>query len=334
MDEFRRSFTGVALMFEPPTTSSRARRSRMVWRYVGQILGQSGSGAHPGHLDHGAALRPGVPLLTGALVDRVVPRGDQHLSHPSSPACSACRLQFLASLIRAHLLLHLRTYLDARMTLGFLDHMTDLPYDFFQRRSAGDLMMRLNSNATIREILTSGALSGLLDGALAILYLASSSRASAQDRLLVARAGGAAGLTFVLTRRKQHDLNTQSLSAQAKSQGYQVEMLGGMETLKSVGSEQRAGRALASLFVDTLNVSLDRGRLAANIEALRRHAAARLADDHPGLRRDAGARRQTQPRHHARLERGRRRLPRPLGNLVAPRRSSSSWAATSSASTT
>ncbi len=32
-------------------------------------------------------------------------------------------------------------------------------------------MMRLNSNATVREILTSGALSGVLDGILVILYL-------------------------------------------------------------------------------------------------------------------------------------------------------------------
>ena len=56
--------------------------------------------------------------------------------------------------MRAHLLLHLRIALDTRMTLGFLDHMVSLPFQFFQRRSTGDLMMRVDSNGTVREIVT------------------------------------------------------------------------------------------------------------------------------------------------------------------------------------
>ena len=57
------------------------------------------------------------------------------------------------------------------MTLGFLEHLVDLPYAFFLKRSSGDLMMRLRSNATVREILTSGTIAALLDGALATVYL-------------------------------------------------------------------------------------------------------------------------------------------------------------------
>ena len=55
-------------------------------------------------------------------------------------------------MIRAHLLLQLRTNLDTRLTLGFVDYLSQLPYDFFQRRSTGDLMMRVNNNATLREL--------------------------------------------------------------------------------------------------------------------------------------------------------------------------------------
>ena len=43
--------------------------------------------------------------------------------------------QFLSTMIRAHLLLQLRTNLDTRLTLGFVDYLSQLPYDFFQRRS-------------------------------------------------------------------------------------------------------------------------------------------------------------------------------------------------------
>lgn len=78
---------------------------------------------------------------------------------------------FLVSLTRSHLLLSLRTHLDTKMTLGFLEHLASLPYAFFQQRAEGDLMMRVNSNTTIREMLTTSTLFGLLDGALARVSL-------------------------------------------------------------------------------------------------------------------------------------------------------------------
>src|SRR4029079_7937487 len=77
----------------------------------------------------------------------------------------------IATFLRAHLLLRLRSRLDVDMTLDFLEHLVDLPYAFFLKRSSGDLMMRLRSNATVREILTTGTIAALLDGALATLYL-------------------------------------------------------------------------------------------------------------------------------------------------------------------
>src|SRR5262249_60868879 len=113
-----------------------------------------------------------VPMLTGMLVDRVIPHGDeQFLSVLGIGLLAMVVFHGLASLLRSHLLLYLRTHLDSQMTLGFLEHLVSLPYAFFQQRPAGDLMMRVNSNAQIREMLTSSTLSGLLDGALAGSYL-------------------------------------------------------------------------------------------------------------------------------------------------------------------
>src|ERR1051326_5425712 len=76
----------------------------------------------------------------------------------------------VTTLVRSHLLLQLRTNLDTRLTLGFVDYLSRLPFDFFQRRSAGDLMMRVHNNATGRELLTSHTLSAMLDGMLVIGY--------------------------------------------------------------------------------------------------------------------------------------------------------------------
>ena len=271
LDEVERSFTGVGLVFEPgegfePESADR----RGVWRFARRFLAHSGILARilvTSLLVQLFALA--VPLLIGLLVDRVVPRGEVDLLNVLGAGLLAIAgFHFLASLLRAHLLLHLRTHLDARLTLDFLDHLVALPYAFFQKRSVGDLMMRLNSNATIREIVTSGALSGVLDGVLVSLYLVVLFITSVPMGLVVLALGLLRVGIFVATRRKHRDLMSLSLEREARSQGYQVQMFAGMETLKASGTEHRAVEHWSNLFVDVLNASLDRGRLSAWVDAL------------------------------------------------------------------
>lgn len=270
-DQFNRSFTGVALTLSPAEEFRQTgRRRNVVWSYVRQFLGQTqlwGRIAVISALLQLFAL--GLPMLTGTLVDRIIPRGDVGLLHLlGAGLIGIVVFSGLASAVRAQLLLHLRTKLDAKMTLGFLDHLASLPFGFFQQRSEGDLMMRVNSNATIREMLTSSALSGLLDGALAISYLAILLMANAAMGMIVLSLAVLQAAVFLFSYRRYQDLMSQDLQTQAKAQSYLVQMLAGIETLKANGVEDRAVEQWSNLFVDGLNVSLSRGRLSAMVDSL------------------------------------------------------------------
>jgi ABC-type bacteriocin/lantibiotic exporter with double-glycine peptidase domain len=271
LDEFRKLFTGVALLFEPGDMFEPEKASqRPLPRLLRQVLARTGLWARIGITSLFLQLFAlALPVLTGVVVDRVIPRSDYHLLLVLGIGAGVLMLfQLLAALIRGHLLLHMRTHLDARMTLNFLEHLLALPYAFFQRRSAGDLMLRLNSNTVIREILTGGALSALIDGTLVSLYLIVMVIAS---RTLAALAVGLAALqvlVFLMTKSKQRILMSQGLETQARSQSYQVEMLTGIETLKAMGAEQRSAEYWSHLFVNDLNVSLRRGSLDASVEAV------------------------------------------------------------------
>lgn len=271
MEKFRASFTGVALVVEPTEgfEIGKAGKSR-VWGYLKQLLGQR-------HLLTRVIVTSVVlrlfalalPMLTALIVDRVVPRGDKSLLFVVGVGLAGVlAFQFVSTLIRAHLLLQLRTNLDTKMTLGFLDHLVDLPYAFFQRRSAGDLMMRVNSNTTIREMLTSNTISGLLDGSLVMIYLILIFLMSASMGGLVLGLGVLQVTVFLLSRRSYRELMSQDLEAQARAQSYLVQLLAGVETLKVAGAEHRAVEHWSNLFVDELNVSLRRGRLAAFVDSL------------------------------------------------------------------
>ena len=154
LDDAGKTFTGVAVVFEPGPdfirSSAPPRQGAM--RYVRELIAQSALLRRILALSLVLRLLAlATPLLTGLIVDRVVPGRDHQLLVVLSLALATIAAFDLASsLVRAHLMLHLRTRLDAKITLDFVEHLIALPYAFFHQRSAGDLMMRLNSNTTIR----------------------------------------------------------------------------------------------------------------------------------------------------------------------------------------
>ena len=271
MAKFRESFTGVVLVFEPSDTfePKRRGRGRLGW-YFTQLAGQR-------HVLSRVVVTSillrvfalALPLVTAVIVDRVVPRSDRNLLLVVSIGLSGLLVfQMITTLVRSHLLLQLRTNLDTRLTLGFVDYLSRLPYDFFQRRSAGDLMMRVNNNATVRELLTSNTLSALLDGVLVIGYAVLILVLAPSMGLMVIGLGIVQITVFYVARRGYRELMARSLEAQARSQSYLVEMLHGMETLKAAAAESRAVERWSNLYVDELNVALARGRLTAGVDAM------------------------------------------------------------------
>ncbi|HYI07735.1 MAG TPA: ABC transporter transmembrane domain-containing protein [Thermoanaerobaculia bacterium] len=269
--ELRTAFTGIAITLEPAAGFTATEREQSgTARYVRQLFRESSTlGRVLGTSVLLQLLALALPFLTGIVVDRVVPGRDVSLlTILALGLAGVAGFHFLFTLIRARLLLRLRVQLDSRMTLDFLDHLVDLPYAFFQQRSAGDLMARLNSNATVREILTSGALSGALDGMLVSLYLIIVLVVHPILGLIVLGLGALRVVLFLALRRQHQELMSRALQTEASSRSYQVEMLAGIETLKSLGAERRAVEHWSNLFADELNVALQRGRLSATFDSL------------------------------------------------------------------
>ena len=266
----RRAYTGVAITFDPtdafdPTSTT----VKGTWRYLRPMLSQPGTLARV--LTISALIRLlalVLPLLTLVVIDQVVPRDDRQLLTVFAVGIAAViGYQFLASFLRAHLLLSLRTRLDMRLTMGFVDHLVELPYAFFLRRSSGDLMMRLGSNNTVREILTTSSMAAVVDGTFAIISLVLVFIVSASLGSLVLAIAVVQVAVMLLSWRRNQQLTAESLQVEAKTQSYAYEMLAGIETLKAAGAQQRAAEHWGGLFIDQLNVSLRRGRLGAFVES-------------------------------------------------------------------
>lgn len=271
MERVSKAFTGVAIVLQPsPSFQPSTGSARSTWRYLKPMLRQSRLLSKVGVTSLLIQLFAlATPILMGVIVDRVVPAGDRSLLLAVALGMLAMvGFHLLSTFVRSHLLLALRAELDVNISMSFIRHLVKLPYQFFLQRSTGDLMARLNSNVTVREILTTGAISAVLDGALVSIYLL---LIFAQSLLMGTVILGLAVLQVAIlsfTHRSMQRVMAETLQAQARSQGYLGQMITGIETLKSVGAESRSVSQWSNLFIDEVNATLARGRLSARIESL------------------------------------------------------------------
>ncbi|MEQ1503804.1 MAG: peptidase domain-containing ABC transporter [Myxococcota bacterium] len=273
----REAFSGVVVELAPGEGFDRSRTRRdPLWGFVRATLADGRAWRRiavvSGLLQ---ALALAVPVLVGLVVDRVVPVRDVPLMGlVAGGIVAVVAFQLLAALVRGHLLLETRVHLDARLTLGFVDHLVNLPYAFFETRSEGDLLMRVNSASTLREILTSGLLSAVIDGMMVAATLVALVIVSPTLAAVAVGLGAVQVALLVGMWGRQHELMAETLHRESLAQGFQLEMLRGMETLKAMGLERRAATRWSNLFVDVLQVNVRKGELTVRFEAFA--AAARF----------------------------------------------------------
>jgi ATP-binding cassette subfamily B protein len=261
---FKEEFTGVALTFEPGDQFVKGgAKPRTLLTYFRRFLSEKGLLARVLVLSvivQVAALS--LPVLLGVVVDRVVPRGDAHLLGIVVAGLAAVVIfHTLAFLLRTFLLVYLRSVIDARLTFGLMDHLIELPFGFFLTRPAGDLIARYESNRSLRQSLTQATLSTIIDGVLVVAYLGFLLALSVQVGALVVLLGVLQIVLYFAFAQRYRDRMAEELDAEARTQAHLVEMLSGIETLKSAGAETRFLDRWSHLFVRELNVSLRRNRL-------------------------------------------------------------------------
>lgn len=271
-EEFDAGFTGVVLLLEPGVQFARRKRAAQLslWSYLRSVFRLPGFLAQilvASLVLQGLGLL--LPFLTQFFVDQVIPAGLENLMPLLGLGILVIVLtQTVTAMLRGLLVVYLQARVDLQMLLGFFEHLLTLPYHFFQQRSSGDLLARLNSNLAIRDVLTNQLISTLLDGSTVVVYLFIIWGKSSLMALCALGVGVLQVGLLLLTSRLIHHLNKRDLVAQGKAQGYMAEALMGIATLKAAGAEQQAFTRWSNLFFEHLNVSVRRDSLASALNTL------------------------------------------------------------------
>lgn len=265
LEELGRHFTGVALVLTPSPALRARRRTRPSLAKYGEIFRRSLPSLAQVLLASLGLQVVGLlfPVATQILLDAViVPHQRAWLWGLGAALAAAVLTNALLRLVRSIVVQGLRSVLDFTLMTRFLDHLLRLPLGFFLQREAGDLVQRVQSNATIQDLLGTKSISALLDAFLLLGYaglmLAFDLRLGL---LIIAFAAVRVGVLLAVRGRNELAMSAE-LTASGREIGALLEALSGLETTKASGAEHRMVQRWAHRMTGRVNSALERRRLA------------------------------------------------------------------------
>lgn len=199
----------------------------------------------------------GFPLFTQAIIDKVV----VHRTESTLIALTvgmAVFVVFTASLtwVRQYLVLHTGNRVDAVLGSHVFEHLFKLPPLYFQHRPTGVISARLQGIETIREFVSSAAVTLLLDVPFLLVFVAVMLWYSVKLTLIVlAILALIVSASLLVAPLFQRRLNEQFLRG-AANQAFVTEYVSGLETVKSLQLEPQLNRRYADLLAAYLGASL------------------------------------------------------------------------------
>lgn len=179
-----------------------------------------------------------TPVLTQVIIDKVV----VHQTKSTLAVVGVALFMFMVfssamTWLRQYLVLHTGNRVDAVLGSQVFRHLLRLPMPYYEARSTGVLVARLQGIETIRQFVSGAAFGLILDLPFLFIFLAVMFFYSWQLTLIsVSLLGLICLVSAVITPIFRSKLNTQFLLG-ARNQAFLTEYVSGMETVKSLQLE-------------------------------------------------------------------------------------------------
>ena len=241
VEEFERGWSGTCLVFTPGEQLVQLTASRSPWlRFVGYLRPYKKILLHL-FLATFVIQMLGIvpPLIIQNILDGVLVHQNLGLLHLLilGLVISTAFSQVMSTL-RAYLSNYMVRNLDFSMMAQFFKHTMSLPYSFFAKRKTGDILARFSENQTIRAFLTESTVTTLLNLLMVFMYFTILFFYNVKlTMLLIGFVIPIIALTVLATPRIK-EYAREVFAASTDAQSFLMEALGGIETIKGMGSER------------------------------------------------------------------------------------------------
>jgi subfamily B ATP-binding cassette protein HlyB/CyaB len=257
VEEFERGWSGTCLVFTPGQELVQLTAARSPWlRFVGYLKPYKKILLHL-FLATFVIQMLGIvpPMIIQNILDGVVVHQNVSLLHLLilGLVISTAFTQIMST-VRAYLANYMVRNLDFSMMAQFFKHTMSLPYSFFAKRKTGDILARFQENQTIRSFLTESTVTTLLNLLMVFIYFTILFLYNVKlTLLLIAFVIPIMAVTVVATP-KIKDYAREVFTASTDAHSFLMEALGGIETIKGMGSERPVRLKWEKKYVKALEV--------------------------------------------------------------------------------
>ena len=180
------------------------------------------------------------PFITQAVVDYGIGNMDMGLIYVFLAANVMLSIsQTAARMLQSWIMLHVGARISISLVANFLQKMLRLPLGFFETRTAGDVMQRIEDHDRVRNFLTSSSL-GVVFSVLSFFVFAAILAIYNYAILLVFLAFSVLSVVWiVLFLKKRRAYDQQQFELDAKEQDRLVQLVGGAQEIKVQGLEKQ-----------------------------------------------------------------------------------------------
>ena len=199
------------------------------------------------------------PLLIQVIIDKVISqRSLDTLKVLGFALLFVTLFEGILSSLKSFLLSDTSNRIDKRISEEIIDHLLGLPLNYFQKRRTGELSSRISELEKIRNFLTSQALTTILDGAFSIIYILVMILYSLKLTLISLIVLPIQILiTFICGPLFKKQFRNVA-ETNAKSQSHLLEILNGIETVKSQNYETKSKLKWQKLYEKFINKNFEK----------------------------------------------------------------------------
>ena len=259
-DEFRTSYTGVALRVVPNENFKPEGRRYNIFKAVAEKLAQDKWAVLFILLLNLGMIIPGLasPVFSQIFLDDILTR-----KHPDwmFNFCLAMTVSFIVCGVMNWLQAVILTRWQRKLTLAdsssFFWHLLRLPMQFFNQRYAAEVASRVNFNESIAGVLSGPAATAVLNLLVAIFYLLLLLQYDVTLTIIGVFFSSIDLIIFFALRRHLTDLNMRIQQDSGKCYGVTMNGLSMIETIKANGNESDFFSKWAGYRAKVLSASQD-----------------------------------------------------------------------------
>lgn len=254
--EFSKAFTGIILLFKPGPLFKPGGTKPNIWRSLKKRVEHAKNDLVFLILASIAVTLPGmiIPGFSKVFIDEILVRGlNNWLVLLLTGLFLTAGLRAVMSWLQQTYLLNLELKLILMGSAQFLHHVLRLPLLFFDQRYAGDVLERVEANDRIATLL-SGDLNNSIVGLLSMVFYAIIMFLYDWQLTLIGLFFAFCNFTILyLVGQQQQDNSRRFLQERGKLSGIEINGLQAIETLKTMGLEDRFFKTWAGYHTKTIN---------------------------------------------------------------------------------